>query len=189
MNPFSTVMQLPAGTLEPHHNHLVRRLSALAGLFDDRVAYEKLCAAGDPVVYQVYEIKAPEEVGELQHGMTIVHPGKVGQEYFFTKGHFHSVLKTAEIYMTLRGHGYMMMETPEGQCTAEELSPNSILYIPPRWAHRSINVGAEDLVMFFTYPGNAGHDYATIEQRGFRKLMLEQDGIPQIADNPRWKSV
>lgn len=188
MYPFSTVMHLPEGLLTPHHNHLTRRLSALAGLFEDRVAFDVLCASGDPLVYQVYEIKAPETAGELQHGVTIIHPGKVGREYFFTKGHFHAVVETAEIYMTLRGHGYMMMETPEGEWAAEELYPNAVLYIPPRWAHRSVNVGSEDLVMFFTYPGNAGHDYATIEQKGFRKLMVEQSGVPHIVDNPRWHS-
>ena len=150
MNPFSTFLHVPEGLLYPHHNHLTRRLSALARLFDDQAAYETLCAAGDPMVYEVYEIKASEIAGQLQHGLTIVHPGKVGNEYFFTKGHFHKVLETAEIYMTFRGHGYMMMETPEGEWAAEELSPNRILYIPPRWAHRSINVGIEDLVMFFT---------------------------------------
>ncbi len=29
-----------------------------------------------------------------------------------TKGHFHTVLETAEIYYTLQGRGYMVMETP-----------------------------------------------------------------------------
>ncbi len=181
-------MRLPQGLLEPHHNHLVRRLSALRGLFNDQAAWTALCAAGDPVVYEVYEIKAPEREGELQHGLSIVHPGAVGNEYFFTKGHFHHVLETAEIYVTLRGHGFMMMETPEGEWAAEELVPNAVLYIPPRWAHRSINVGAEDLIMLFTYPGNAGHDYATVEKKGFRKLMIEHAGTPQIVDNPMWKN-
>ena len=57
-----------------------------------------------------------------------------------------------------------------------------------RWAHRSVNTGAEDLVMFFVYPGNAGHDYGTIEQQGFRKLVVERDGHPQVVDNPKWRS-
>ncbi len=188
MNPFSSVMHLPQGLLTPHHTHLVRRLSALEGLFNDRSAYEACRADRDPIVYEVYEIKAPENAGELQHGVTIVHPGKVGNEYFITKGHFHHVLETAEIYLTLRGRGFMIMETPEGDWAAEELVPDSILYIPPRWAHRSVNVGTEDLVMFFTYPGNAGHDYATIEKKGFRKLIIEDAGIPKAVDNPRWDS-
>ena len=70
---------------------------------------------------------------------------------------------------------------------AEELTPDTILYIPGRWAHRSINTGeGEDLVTIFTYPANAGHDYATIETKGFRKLLVDDNGKPVIVDNPKW---
>ena len=40
---------------------------------------------------------------------------------------------------------------------------------------------------FFAYPGNAGHDYGTIETQGFRKLVVERDGQMAIVDNPRWQ--
>ena len=104
-----------------------------------------------------------------------------------TKGHFHTVLDTAEVYYTLSGQGYMVMETPEGETDVQELKAGSVLYVPPRWAHRSVNTSTdEDLVMFFIYPGNAGHDYGTIETQGFRKLVVEKDGKPAIVDNPRW---
>jgi glucose-6-phosphate isomerase len=81
------------------------------------------------------------------------------------------------------------METPEGKCAVEPLSPGQVLYVPPRWAHRSVCTSRrEDLVTFFVYPGNAGHDYGTIEQKGFHKLVIEgPDGI-EITDNPRWKA-
>ena len=124
---------------------------------------------------------------EILHGISIVHPGKVGEEYYMTKGHFHTVLETAEIYYTLKGRGYMVMETPEGDWAVEELAAGRVLYVPPRWAHRSINVSAdEDLVMFFAYPGHAGHDYGTIETQGFRKLVVDKGDGPEIVDNPRW---
>ena len=32
--------------------------------------------------------------------------------YFMTKGHFHTILDTSEIYYGLSGHGMMLMETP-----------------------------------------------------------------------------
>ncbi len=60
--------------------------------------------------------------------------------------------------------------------------------VPPRWAHRSINMGTDDLVTFFVDPGNAGHDYGTIERQGFRKCIVERDGGPQMIDNPRWSA-
>jgi glucose-6-phosphate isomerase len=80
------------------------------------------------------------------------------------------------------------MENPEGDWSVEELRPGRILYVPPRWAHRSVNTGSGDLVFLFVYPGNAGHDYGTIERQGFRKLVVEVDGKPQIIDNPRWSA-
>ena len=51
---------------------------------------------------------------------------------------------------------------------------------------RSLAASQGDLMTFFIYPGNAGHDYGTIERQGFRKLVVERDHRPQVIDNPRW---
>ena len=159
----------------------------MIGQYLDQDAYNKMLGEGDSLLYEVYELKRPEVAGEILHGISIVHPGKVGDEFYMTKGHYHTVLDTAEIYYTLMGEGYMVMETPEGDWAVEKLSPGSVLYVPPRWAHRSVNIGSEeDLVLFFAYPGDAGHNYATIETQGFRKLILDKDGKVEIVDNPRW---
>jgi len=97
------------------------------------------------------------------------------------------VLDTTEVYFCLRGHGYLMMENPEGDVEARELKPGLALYVPKRYAHRSINVSAtEPLITFFAFPGHAGHDYGTIETKGFRKVIVEKHGVAEIVDNPRW---
>ncbi len=177
------------GIPSTYDNHITRKLSAMKGQFADRGAYDAMLAQEDVVLYEVYELKRPEVAGELLHGISIVHPGMVGEEYFMTKGHFHAQLETAEIYYCLKGQGMMVMETPEGDWAVEELQPGRVLYVPPRWAHRSVNTGQnEDLVTFFVYPGNAGHDYGTIEAQGFRKLVLQKDDQPQILDNPHWRA-
>ena len=185
--PFTLDLVYPQANLSKSDNHIIRRLSSMKGQFANLHAYASQLEKEDTVLYEVYDIKRPEIAGELLFGISIVHPGKVGDEYYMTKGHFHTVLETAEIYHCLKGQGVMVMETPEGDWSVEELRPGKILYVPPRWAHRSVNTGSqEDLATFFVYPGNAGHDYGTIETQGFRKLMLEVNGRPQIADNPRW---
>ena len=185
--PFTFSISVPDESLSEYDNHIVRRLSAMEGQYLDAQAFQAMLS-DDPVLYEVYEIRRPELAGELMNGITIVHPGKVGEEYFMTKGHFHTVLDTAEVYYCLKGDGAMVMETPEGEWSVEELHPGRVLYVPPRWAHRSVNMDPrEDLVMFFIYPANAGHDYGTIEQQGFRKLVLERDSRVQIIDNPRWR--
>jgi glucose-6-phosphate isomerase len=186
--PFAFTIPLPSAVPSRVDRHLQRRLSSLKGQFLDDSAYHSLLAKDDPVIYEVYEIHRPEVAGELLHGISIVHPGKVGNEFHMTKGHFHTLLDTAEIYYVLKGEGYMVMETPEGDSAIETLVPGKVLYVPPCWAHRSVCTSRqEDLATFFVYPGNAGHDYGTIEQQGFRKLVMDGvDGI-EIIDNPRWK--
>jgi glucose-6-phosphate isomerase len=170
----------------PYDTHIVRKLSALKGQFLDTQAFEALLEKDDPILYEVYEIRRPEVAGEQLQGLSILHPGKVGDEYYMTKGHFHSVLETAETYLCLQGEGYMVMETPEGEWAVEPLRPNKVLYVPPRWAHRSVNTSPDqDLVTFFVYPAHSGHDYGTIEKTGYLKLVVEQDGAARIVDNPR----
>jgi glucose-6-phosphate isomerase len=171
-------------------HHIRRTLKSLRGQFCDHAAYDAMLAKEDTLIYEVYEIRRPEVAGELLMGISVVHPGKVGAEFFMTKGHFHTVLETAEVYYCLKGEGYMVMETPDGETAVEALSPGKVLYVPPCWAHRSVcTARQEDLVTLFVYPAHAGHDYGTIEVHGFRKLVVEgPEGIGmEIIDNPRWK--
>ncbi len=185
--PFTFTIPLPHVVPSRVDHHILRRLSSLKGQCLDEEAYQTMLAEDDRLIYEVYEIQRPAVAGELMLGISIVHPGKVGREYFMTKGHYHAVLDTAEIYYCLKGEGYMVMQTPEGEASVESLTPGKMLYIPPRWAHRSVCTSRqEDLVTFFAYPGNAGHDYGTIEQLGFRKLVMEGEHGPEVIDNPRY---
>ena len=186
--PFTFTIPNPLAVPSRVDGHIKRFLSSMNGQFNDSRAFENKLAQQDQLIYEVYEIHRPEIAGELLMGISVVHPGKVGREFFMTKGHFHTILDTAEVYYTLKGEGFMVMETPEGDCVVEPLSPGKVLYVPPRWAHRSVCTSRQDdLVTFFVYPGNAGHDYGTIEQKGFRKLVLEEENGIAIIDNPRWK--
>jgi glucose-6-phosphate isomerase, archaeal len=186
--PFTYVLPTPDLIPSRIDNQISRRLSSLSGQFLDQEAYQAMLAKADTPLYDVYEIRVPEAAGELLQGISFIHPGKVGNEFFMTKGHFHSVIETAEVYLCMGGEGFMVMETPEGESVVEALSPGKVLYVPPRWAHRAVCTSRQqDLVIFFVYPGNAGHDYGTIEQDGFRKLVVEVDGEIKIIDNPRWK--
>ncbi len=187
--PYVFTMESSRGQLSRPGAHISRRLSAMRGQFADQAAYTALLDQDDVVLYEVHELTRPAVAGELPHGASILHPGKVGDEYYMTKGHFHAVLETGEVYYCLSGQGMMVMETPEGEWAVEELRPGGVLYVPSRWAHRSVNTGRDaDLITFFAYPGNAGHDYGTIERRGFRKLVVERDGEPTVIDNRRWSA-
>jgi glucose-6-phosphate isomerase len=185
--PFTFDVSIAEAVLSSYDHHIQRRLSNMKGMFLDNAAYEAMRGKEDKLLYEVYERKLPEVAGELLHGLSVLHPGLVGEEYFMTKGHFHTVLETGEVYYCVKGEGLMVMETPEGDWAIEALHPNGVLYVPPRWAHRTVNTNLNsDLVTFFVYPGNAGHDYRTIETQGFRKLVVYRHGKPEIVDNPRW---
>jgi glucose-6-phosphate isomerase len=175
--------------LSQYDNHVIRRLADLKGYFLDQEAFEARLAAENPMLYEVLEIKRPEVAGEMLYGLSIVHPGMIGDEYYMTKGHFHNAQEAAEVYYCLQGEGMMVMETRSGEWAVELLQPQKVLYVPPEWAHRSVNTSrTESLVTFFVYPGNSGHDYGSIEKQGFRKLIVERNGALQVIDNPRWLS-
>ncbi|WP_373505521.1 glucose-6-phosphate isomerase family protein [Aestuariivirga sp.] len=166
-----------------------RTLSAMKGMYADQSAFERDLARDDRLVYEYFDMGVPHSEKEVAYGTSIVYPGKVGSEYHMTKGHFHTVIDTTEVYFCLRGHGMLMMENPEGDVEVRELKPGFAVYVPPRYAHRSINVSStEQLVTFFAFPAHAGHDYGTIETKGFRKIVVERDGKPEVVDNPRWMS-
>lgn len=164
-----------------------RKLSNMRGMYHDQAAYGKALEAGDALIYEFYELGAPENPGDLAFGTSITYPGKVGNEFFMTKGHFHTILDTAEVYYCLNGKGFLLMEDVEGHWDAKELATGNAVYVPKGWAHRSINVGNEPFVTFFVFRGDAGHDYGTIEAKGYRKLIVENNGKVELIDNPRWK--
>lgn len=186
--PFTEYFDLQSG-LSSTRTSTKRSLSRMKGMYADEAAFDQAVADGDPLVYEFYELTLPEHPGELLFGTSIVYPGKVGDEYYMTKGHFHTILETGEVYYCLSGQGFMLMESPEGDVRIEKFSPGAAVYVPPRYAHRSINSGSnEPLVTFFVYRADAGHDYGTIETKGYRKRIVDRDGTAEVIDNERWKT-
>lgn len=174
--------------LSPEVATIKRPLSKMKGMYADGEAFAKIVESDDPLVYEFHDLGLPEDRGEVAFGTSIVYPGKVGDEYFMTKGHFHKELATGEVYYCLSGRGCMMMENPEGDWEVRELKPGCAVYVPPCYAHRSINTSPDEtLVTFFAFRADAGHNYGTIEEKGFRKLVVDRDGMPEIVDNPKWQ--
>jgi glucose-6-phosphate isomerase, archaeal len=161
---------------------LVRRhLSDLRGLFVDRPAYDRQLAAADPLLYSVSSVEAGQDEGELHYGLGILMPGKVGNEYYFTKGHLHAWRPAAEVYLGLRGEGLMLLER-DHESRAVALGPQRVVYVPGYTAHRTVNTGSEPLVYVGIYPARAGHDYKPIAERNFRQVVMEQDGRSAVLD-------
>ncbi|MCS7173798.1 MAG: cupin domain-containing protein [Armatimonadetes bacterium] len=158
----------------------MRRASDLRGVFADEQALEALIQAGDPVVYETHEPPVPREAGHLAYGITVLYSGCVGREYFMTRGHFHLRRETAEVYVPLRGEGVLVLQDATGRYRVEALHPGAVVYVPPGWAHRSVNTGPDPLVFFYVYPAHAGHDYETVARSGFRVRVLAENGQPRV---------
>jgi len=164
-------------------NRVERRLSDLAGCFQDEAAWKALVEESDPLLYAVTAVEPENHAGGLHYGLGVLYPGRVGEEYVMTKGHLHTWRDAAEVYIGLRGEGAMLLEDWEsGESRLEPLRANSIVYVPGNTAHRTINVGSEPLVYIGVYPAQAGHDYAAIAQRNFRKIVVSRDGAPSLQD-------
>lgn len=64
------------------------RIQDLTDVFADENARQQL--AGEHVVYDVEMLDTSSAEGELYTGVTHLYPGRVGCEYFMTRGHFHA---------------------------------------------------------------------------------------------------
>ena len=178
-------MDLETGTLERYEEKVVRKASNMRGFYKDAKALEKIIEEDDPTIYEVYAVPRDGE-GELSYGVTVLRPGTVGDEFYMTKGHYHEKKDRAEIYIGIRGHGLLLMQNGD-EVKWEEMKRGTIVYVPPFWAHRSINTSNEDFVFLAIYPGDAGHDYGSIAERGFAKLVIKDGARYKIIDNPRYR--
>jgi len=186
---FSSLLGGATG-ISPYRVKVERRLSHLSGYFqDENLVRDMLSRRSDPKIYEVYESPQPEVDGLLNIGCTIIYPGKIGCEYFFTKGHFHKKRSACEVYIGMEGEGLILIQNRDGKVDGMEIRPNVLVFIPPDTAHRSVNTGKGRLVFFAVYPSDAGHDYETIERTGFAKVVVERDDRPVLEDNPEYRRV
>lgn len=158
----------------------VKKLGELKGIFRDAAAWSAMDP--DQEVYRVrwWPAVPPGQEGGLFWGVTILQPGKVGDEYFMTHGHFHANRTRAEYYATVAGNGILVRMGEERRTWGESMSPSTLHSIRGEHAHRVANVGNEPLIFWACWGSDAGYDYEAIRRSGFGALVLERDGKPAI---------
>ena len=176
IEPFSEFIDLETISIKDPKVHTERRVSVMKGYYKDEKALEKIIEHGDPLHYETFESNIPEEYGHLIYGLSTLYPGVVGEECFMTKGHYHTILETGEIYFCLEGEGYMLMKLQSGAVRVERMLRGTMVYVPPYWAHRSINTGDNKLTTFFAYQADAGHNYGDITEEGFPQRIFKRKG-------------
>jgi glucose-6-phosphate isomerase len=158
----------------------VRKLKDLTGIFHDKEAFDRMDAEQLVYTVQSWLPVAEGTPGGLFFGVSTITPGRVGNEYFMTKGHFHSKSDRAEFYWGIMGKGVLILMDRERNTWAEEVSPGSLHYIGSEIAHRLANTGDENLLVGACWPSDAGHDYEEIAANGFSACLLELDGEPKL---------
>lgn len=159
---------------------ITRRMKDLKGIFQDEIAFNK--HAPDEIAYEVASLLPVKEgtPGGLYFGITYLYSGKVGNEYFMTKGHFHANIDRAEYYWGLTGEGMLLMMDEERKVWGEKMFPGSLHYIPGGIAHRVVNTGSQLLSFAACWPSDAGHNYEEIAGKGFARRLVEENGVPQL---------
>src|SRR6186713_2485751 len=97
-----------------------RKMGDLQDIF-----YDKTALASMPRGQVVYEVESSFPVpdgttGGLFVGITYIYPGKVGEEYFMTKGHFHKIRDRAEVYVCMEGEGMLILMSEDRSRTWAE---------------------------------------------------------------------
>lgn len=178
LQPVAYNVRVDEGRLENSSGKYVKHLTDLSGLYADTAAFDALLKLdGDKIVYEVTEHRPSNSEGDLIFGVTRLSPGKIGNEYYLTRGHIHKNANRSEIYYGEAGMGVMLMESPDGKTRTVAIAPRVMCYVPPYWIHRSVNVGNDDLVMTFAYPADAGQDYDVISRTGGMQQRIVDDGI------------
>ncbi|WP_370556505.1 glucose-6-phosphate isomerase [Edwardsiella tarda] len=158
------------------------RIAELSGLFADTAAWQRIDP--DCVVYDVEMFDSQAGEGELFTGITRLQPGKVGDEFFMTRGHFHARREQGEVYFGLQGSGLLLLQPEHGKAYLEKVNAGSVHIIPGFTAHRLINTGNEELSALAVWPAVAGHDYAALAEEGFSVRVAEANRQILIREVP-----
>jgi len=158
----------------------VKTLGQLGGVFHDQKAW--LATNPATVVYTVqWQERVPQETeGGLFWGSTRIEAGRVGDEYFMTRGHFHAKRNRGEYYTTVQGEGMLMLMDENRLARVEIMFPGSLHYIPGYTAHRTINTGDKPFLFWACWPSDAGHDYGTIAAQHFSARVLQRNNVAEV---------
>ena len=160
--------------------------------YDEKSLDALLQEQGDLVTYEVTEYRA--DGSDLFFGTTTMMPGCVGNEYFMTRGHYHARRDRGEIYYTQSGEGILLLNSRDGQTREVDMKQGVCAFIPPDWAHRSVNTGTAKLVFVWccartqamTMPRSRQRHAETRGGEGRCRSLHSQSALPGL-NGPREK--
>jgi glucose-6-phosphate isomerase len=157
-----------------------KTIGDLAGYWHDDRTFAQTDPATPLYVTESWYPVAEGTEGALLWGNTTLLPGRVGDEYFMTRGHWHKKRDRGELVICVAGRGSLVLMNEQRETRLEALSAGTTHYIPGYTAHRTVNTGTVPLVFLCAWSADCGHDYDDIRERGFSSLLLEREGKPSL---------
>lgn len=148
----------------------------------------ELVEGPDPV-YEVVEAAAPWV------NKTIIAPGKLGEEFTKTFGHYHPQDAPVETYEVVSGAGVLQLQKGmPGQVEEVVLvraKPGDQIKIPEEYGHSWSNVGSTPLVLLDDWSvGHTPADYEPLEEtHGMAYYLVEENGQTKAVANPNYKNL
>jgi glucose-6-phosphate isomerase, archaeal len=158
--------------------------------------------------YLLEKIPAKEEkilsIFNLSYSFVMMPPLKVGCEYVKTKGHYHppipgTNLGFPEVYTQLYGTLVLLLQKASSEdrykvsdFSAIDMTPGTVVTIPPDYAHVLINKSNEPALMAGLYGSQKTFkpDYTPIEQmHGLAYYLFEERSEVKIEPNRKYKGV
>ena len=124
--PILCPVSVSAGRLGQATGRYTKQLSDLDGLYEDEPAFTAALAHGDATVYEVTDYRPSAATGDLIFGVTRMEAGRIGAEFYLTRGHIHARADRPEIYYGEAGQGVMLLESPEGEIRAVPIGPRDL---------------------------------------------------------------
>ncbi|OGE23642.1 hypothetical protein A2688_02345 [Candidatus Daviesbacteria bacterium RIFCSPHIGHO2_01_FULL_38_8] len=151
----------------------------------------------DPVYYVFYELTEKSWANN-----TIISPGKIGEEFPKTFGHYHPDGAPDETYHLVSGDGVLLLQkkhVENGKIIPEivdevflaKAKPGDEIVIPKEYGHSWSNVGNMPLISFDDWrTGHTPSDYEPIEKmQGMAYYLVEENGAVKAVPNPNYKNL
>src|SRR5258707_12268166 len=122
LSPFLAFVNPESLQIQPNTGGYRKYVRELDGIYENQTSFRKLVeTCGNEVAYRVEEARFTDGGSDLIPGISVLEPGKVGSEFFITRGHLHQREDRPETYYCLAGHGTLRMVTTEGRIQAADI--------------------------------------------------------------------
>ncbi|MGE5590062.1 MAG: glucose-6-phosphate isomerase family protein [Bacillota bacterium] len=211
MTDLSKVSGLPLAVDEQGRIHFSGGLPAVTPtvrrLADVRDVLADPDASGPEELYYMYRDvgfeaeKALWKPRSLRYDVTVIPPGRVGDEFVKTAGHYHPLVPGQsvaypEVYEVLHGVAHYLLQRRKGEglelddVILVEAGTGDKVIMPPGYGHITINAGPEVLVMANLVEGTFGSIYEPLRQtQGGAYYEVLEDGEAVFEENEEYGDV